>query len=375
MSERIPISDRVTIYARGKKKIYVADFYFDGRHCRQSLKTANRKFAADKAMEIHLRLTQGDFRNAPAAHTLESAVASYLDCLATEGRARKTLVKYRGIYDIFLGFLAENQIRHLHQCSLVWFDKFRSARKKIRHQKTLYTEGVVIKQLFKWAKTRRLIAENPLLDARLSRPPLVSKPGPSLAQVDRILAALDERRLPMVAILAFTGMRAGELQRLVPADLDLDGNWLHVVSRDGLETKTRTSRRVPLHPRLRDILKKLSPGASDRWLFAMPPSVQYPAGDHWVNIKKLNEDVQTVVEKLGLPIGRDEGITLHSFRHFFETLTVNAQIPQRVIDAWLGHHSDRSMGAVYYRLSDEDSQNFMAKVPFGTFPADPAANG
>ena len=36
------------------------------------------------------------------------------------------------------------------------------------------------------------------------------------------------------------------------------------------------------------------------------------------------------------------------------------------MDAWLGHSSDRSMAAVYYKLRDEESQQFMIKVPFGT---------
>lgn len=86
----------------------------------------------------------------------------------------------------------------------------------------------------------------------------------------------------------------------------------------------------------------------------MEPSDTYPAGDHWVNVKKLNEDFQAAVRKAGLPAGRDRGFTLHSLRHFFETHTVNANIPQRVIDAWLGHGADKSMAAVYYRLSDTE---------------------
>ena len=49
-----------------------------------------------------------------------------------------------------------------------------------------------------------------------------------------------------------------------------------------------------------------------------------------------------------------------------ETYCVHSGIPQRAIDTWLGHRSDRSMAAVYYRLSDTDSKAFMAKVPFGT---------
>ncbi len=85
-----------------------------------------------------------------------------------------------------------------------------------------------------------------------------------------------------------------------------------------------------------------------------------------MNPKQLNEDFLTLVKDLKLPAGRKQGgFTLHSLRGFFETLCVNAGIPQRVIDTWLGHRSDQSMAAVYYKLSDNDSQEFIKNVPFG----------
>ena len=72
-----------------------------------------------------------------------------------------------------------------------------------------------------------------------------------------------------------------------------------------------------------------------------------------------------VASRLGMPIGRNNGgYVIHSFRHFFERLCVNSGIPQRVIDTWLGHRSDKSMGSVYYSLGDDESQAFMMKVPF-----------
>ena len=37
-----------------------------------------------------------------------------------------------------------------------------------------------------------------------------------------------------------------------------------------------------------------------------------------------------------------------------------------MVDTWLGHRSDQSMAAIYYKLRDEESQQFMTKVPFGT---------
>ena len=39
-------------------------------------------------------------------------------------------------------------------------------------------------------------------------------------------------------------------------------------------------------------------------------------------------------------------VVIHSLRYFFETFTVNTGTPQRAVDAWFGHRSDKSMGAV-----------------------------
>ena len=210
-----------------------------------------------------------------------------------------------------------------------------------------------------------MITDNPLIDVKLNKPPLEPKAGPSLEQVDRILPGADEPLRSQLAVLAFTGMRAGELQRLRPEDIDLAGGWVHIRSRPGAETKTRTSRKVPIHPRLRAVLEGLPSGRREL-LFTAEPSRKYPDGGHHINTKRLNEQFTRLVKRLDMPAGRAAGFVVHSLRHFFETFTVNEGIPQRVIDTWLGHRSDKSMAAIYYKLSDADSHSFMAKVPFGT---------
>ena len=225
--------------------------------------------------------------------------------------------------------------------------------------------GVIIKQLFKWAKSRKLIAENPLSEIKLNKHPMEPKAGPSLEQLNTILATADEPLRSELALLAFTGMRAGELQRLRPEDIDLLGGWVHIRSRPGAETKTRQSRRVPIHQRLRAVLLAL-PKTRRAWMFTAAASKKFPAGDHNISAKRMNEQFTRLVGKLGMPVGRDNGFVIHSLRHFIETFTVNASIPQRVVDTWLGHRSDKSMAAIYYKLNDADSQSFMAKVPFGT---------
>jgi integrase len=364
-NERVLIGDRVTIYQRGKKEIWCADFWQDGQHRRQSLKTPNKKVAVERATKLAATLVDGSYHQPLPALTIAETVQSYIDNLVTENRSRRTIVKYRGIFDSLVAFLSKQGVTRMGQFSAVHFDRYRAHLRSELALKTLYDMSIIVKQFYRWAKRRKMVLENPLEDIKLSKPKLSPKAGPELQQLDTVLAATRGRLRAMIAMLAFTGMRSGELQRLRQEDVDLRGNWIHIVSRPGLETKTRQSRKVPIHPRLRAILEALPPSEGP-WYFTADPSPKYPAGGHWINNKKLNDRFASVLKKLNMPVGIKSGFVIHSLRHSFETITVNARIPQRVVDAWLGHTSDRSMGAVYYRLSDEESLRFMLSVPFGT---------
>ena len=361
----ILIGERVRIYRRGKKGIYNADFWNDGRHQRRSLKTRNLKIARQRALQLEAQLIEGDLKPSQAPMALEKAVDAYLEHVKTEGRRPKTITKYEGFFRIFREFAESNNVFRLSQVTLALVDKYRAFRKPSLSMKSMHNEVVMLKSLLKWAKQRRYVKENPLAEIKFERPKLEPRGGPTRAQVERILKRAREPRRTQYAVLAYTGMRSGELQRLRVEDVDLKGNWIHIVSREKAETKSGFSRKLPVHRKLRPLLEKLS--GSGPWLFTAPPSRKYPQGGHWINTKHLNEDFQKLLAATGVPAGRKNwGVSLHSLRNSFETICVNAGIPQRVIDTWLGHRSDRSMASVYYKLSDEDSQEFMLKVPLGT---------
>ena len=57
--DREIIGNRVRIYPRGMKGIYCADFWAEGKHCRVSLKTRNRKVAVDRAVALAGSLQEG----------------------------------------------------------------------------------------------------------------------------------------------------------------------------------------------------------------------------------------------------------------------------------------------------------------------------
>jgi integrase len=365
-SKRIRVGDRVTIYPRGKKKIWCADFWFDGQHHRESLETGNKKVALRRAVKLDGDLVSGKYQSQRPAEavTVRQAVEDYLAYLATEGRARKTLVRYRGELSALRDFLEGHKATRLAQVTPLQFDKFRAERRKDHCPRTLYHEGVVAKQFLDWCRTCKLLVVSPLVDYRLRKPELEPKGGPTLVQVDRILAASQGPRTTQFAVLAFAGIRAGQLRLLRPADVDLKGGWITIQPVEGAKTKRKVT--VPIHARLKALLEKIR-ATSKPWFFTEKPSRKYPAGNHWINTKRLNEDFEKLVRKLGVPAGqKDGGFTVHSLRRFFRTFTTNAGVPREVVDAWMGHRSDRSMASVYYKLSDDVSQQFMEKVPFGT---------
>ena len=363
--KQILVGERVRIYPRGKKKIYCADFWYDGKHHRRSLKTRNFKIARQKALRLETQLMEGSYQPAPPPMPLSEAIEAYLEHLRTENRRPKTITKYEGVLRIFREFAEDHNVFRLAQVTVVLMDKYRAFRKPDLSLKSMHNEAVMLKTLFKWAKQRKHVRENPLEGMKFKKPIMQPRGGPTLGEVQKLLAQAKEPRLTQYAVLAFTGMRSGELQRLRFEDVDFKGNWIYIVSRDGAETKTGHSRKVPIHPGLKPFLTALP--KTGPWLFTAPASSKYPEGGHWINTKHLNEDFSTLLAAAGVAAGRKKGgFSIHSLRNSFETICVNAGIPQRTVDTWLGHRSDTSMASIYYKLSDEDSQTFMLKVPLGT---------
>jgi integrase len=370
--DRVPIGERVTIYRRGKRGVWTAEFSLHDKHSRRSLRTTNKKAAIRKAIQLDHELSCDMFKPPTPATTIAEAHRQYIEFLTSERRAPKTVVRYRGELNTFEVFCNGRGIRRLAQISPSLLDAYRAARGKTHHPKTVFHESIVIKQLLRWSESRRLIGETPLKHYRVAKPISRPKPAPTLDEVQRVLKAASHQRRVVFAVLAFSGMRVGELQNLREFDVDCEGGWIEVVSRPGAETKTKQSRKIPIHPVLLSLLRAYRRRSGPSF-FSAEPSAKYPDGGHRVSPKHLNEAFQALAKKLGMPVGRDSGYTLHALRRFFETFTVNAGTPQRAVDTWMGHCGDKSMGSVYYSLSEVESAAMMARVPFSVEPAHSAS--
>ena len=364
MTTRTQVTERITVYPRGKKMTYVAEFSHQGRHCRKSLKTTNLKQAKVLALNLDSGLRSDTYEEQGDDLELQDAQARFLSHKKSEGRAPRTLTRYRGELEQFCDFAKARRTNRLRQITPHLMDMYREERLKKRELTTVNHECEVVKQWLEWCVTRHHLRSNPLGRMKFRKPVRDPQPALKIDQIRQFLGTATPRLQFILATLALTGCRIGELQHLREEDVDLDRGWLSIVSRPGAETKTRRSRKIPLHPGLQSLLAK-KPKSPGEWFFCAEPSERYPAGDHWITPKRINEEFQALLRRAGIPVGRKgQGYTLHSLRHFFETHCVNHGVPQVLVDRWMGHSTKRSMGATYYDDDQEKAREFIQRVPF-----------
>lgn len=130
------------------------------------------------------------------------------------------------------------------------------------------------------------------------------------------------------------------------------------------ERKGAATRAVAIHPRLRPVLEACHRKDNHGYLFPAPPSNRYPAGDHHLNPRTVNEQFKALATKHGFDVGRsDQGLTLHALRRTFKTACLDAGVPEPLVNIWLGHEDASGMNKHYYR--PQQAHQWMARVPFG----------
>ena len=364
---REPITiGRIKIVTRGKKGTYVAEFHDRGCHRRVSLKTRNRKIAEERAKQIDAELTLGHFKQPAKAVEIDRAIDLYIEGLRLDGSSPKTLTKYGSELRNFAAFAAEHRATTVDRITPPMHDKYRAKRKDEDGlaEYTLHNHVVIHKSWLKWLTDRGHIATNPLARVKLKMPVRSIKRAATADEVARLLLASEGVLHDYIAVLAYTGLRSGELKMLRPQDVDLNGNWIVIRKRDDWKPKKGNLRKIPIHEKLRPHLQPRVE-AKTPYVFCALPSEKYPNGGHYINEKHMNDRFKRLAVSLGMPVGRkDDGLVIHSLRHFFETFTINSGIPQRVVDVWMGHVGEKSTGRIYYQLTEEESQKFMKRVPF-----------
>ncbi len=297
--------------------------------------------------------------------------------LIAGGAGKKTQKRYRAVFQKFRPFAAESGVLSWNAVSKsllisysAWLDGEGYA------YATEYLELTTLKQAIKW-----LVQEGSLPTSALIRMPLDKPTGTDTYcyRPDEVVAIVQHcREHPelnwlgdIVTALACAGLRISELSGLRWSDFDDDLRMLRIADerhrrhRSGSEarrTKTGRSRSFPIHPDLAAVLQRMS-RSDDGVVFHGPLGGRLKADTvRRILVRdvlnKLKERFPAAAGVIGFEHGR-----LHSFRHYFCSVTVQAGTAEHTVMSWLGHSSSK-MVRHYFHLHDDESRRQMRRINF-----------
>lgn len=346
-----PIGDRVSMYRRGDT--WYANFQFEGRQRRISLKTSSKKQARTLAIRLEADLTSGLYTEQARAPSVKSVVAAYLAALQGEGRARKTMQKMQSVTTRLTELAERRKARSILDIDLRFMDAFRAERRAKVGDKTIYTESVIVRQVVNFALRRRMIAQDPLRGLTLRK--VKSRPQPFWGhdQVEQVVGDADGGYKTILQVLAYTGMRVGEAMWLTWDDIDPECRVIQIRGKDDWKPKTGDQQVIPIPEVLRQVL--LAVPRSGRWVLTAPSTKSHPSGDRQFSDRRLLVYLKKLLKARGLA-GH-----VHTFRHSFISHAIISGTPEAIVRQWVGH-VDREILQHYTHIADRTSAQAMAAL-------------
>lgn len=181
-------------------------------------------------------------------------------------------------------------------------------------------------RLWEWA------ADSDEWSAMVARPrkldpgPVPASPrivGPSLAAVDAAIAEARTRGLEwharLVILMRYTGLRAGQVRRLLWSDCDLEAARITIRPELGKSRQEQRGRVIPLHPAL--VAELAGWGRREGLLLG----------------EARNSPNNATMIRLWRTAGDVPRQPLHGLRHTFVTTLAGAGVPESIIGALVGH--------------------------------------
>lgn len=337
-------------------KTWYAEYCLEAQRYYVALGSTNRAAAVKGAHAIVQRIEAGQPNSGRRRVALSELNDVYMTMQRNRGRAPKTLEKYEYVLNELVVWADAKDVRSANSFSERDFWAFNQYMTDTElSAKTRYDRLVIVKQCFKYTCRTKLIATNPLAGIAMDKPGSAPQPCFTPDQVAVLLDKADPHEAAIFATMAYTGMRFGEVRDLRPTDLlwDQGAHGFIVVQRgeSAGTTKGRRMRRIPIHPLLRDILKKLK--THTERVFTARPSEKHPAGEGPIAERRLLVSLKRLCRRCGF-VSPDQ-YKLHTFRHAFASMCARNNISYKYALEWMGHRSSDILD-LYYTMYDETAE-------------------
>lgn len=256
----------------------------------------------------------------------------FLNHKAALDRAPGTITAYIKALEAFGRYIAGKNVQYIDEVGLVMLEGFKQFRMNQENcdVSTAHNNSIVVKGVFRWASksARGYLTVNPALDWETPAPVKPKRPTYSAGDVAKMTAGVRVWLRPVVIVLAWTGMRIGELVNLRWLDVDFERRLLHIRVQESWKPKGRRDRAVPMHPAVEAILRTLPIG---EYVFTSPRGGRLSA-------RCTGRALQCDQVKLGVDVGDQ-----HGFRRFFATTMLRNGVDVETVRQWGGWRSLKTM--------------------------------
>jgi integrase len=349
-------------------KTFYAECGYLGKRYSVPLQTEVETLAISRVYELGESILAGEHQK-PVKLTVADLARRYLQYQHSLGHAKTTLTKYEYVLSTFVAWANTQFGKPIAKFTENDFWDWFGSVSKAYGKKTAYDRAIVVKQLFKWSVNKaKLLTTNPVSGATMRKPAPNEQPVFSPDQVSKMLATADDHLKPVIAMMAYSGLRFGECRDLLwdHVVLPADGPG-HLVIRLGGSTdttKTGRVRRIPIHPDLRKILEAMP--RSDERVFHAPVSKKNADGTKMLNESTTVKALKRLCLECGFP--KADKFKLHSLRHTFASMMARTKVPVQYAQALMGHRNSQIL-AIYYHVYDDTAVEAIQSIQYPSAPA------
>lgn len=284
--------------------------------------------------------------------------------------APKTVDFYSGACDKFFSFLGDKAEKEIGEITREEIEAFRDELAERLAPKTVNHHVKVLRMVFRDARDRALLVDDPSEFAKTvkSRKVLERRPF-TMDEIRAVLVHCDAEWRSMVLFGLYTGQRLGDISRFQWKNVDMKKKTISLTT-----SKTGKELIIPLPPDLHKHLAALPSPITD----AQPihPSASAIVAAQGGKTGHLSNRFGAILAKAGLRKvtthkttgkGRSakretNGLSFHSLRRSTATYLHEAGVPQSVAMALIGHDS-ADIHSIYVNVGEEAMRSAAQKLP------------
>lgn len=308
---------------------------------RKSLKTKNKQEAIQKISELKRLVAEQQkvpnvllmqFRDDYVTFMQASSSPKYLRSIKLSFRR---LIKYVGEDKYLKDLTKPVAVNFLYS---VFAESKHAAYLYMRTLKAALNKGISLGYL----------NENVFVGIKLPKVPKNFPVFISPEELDKIVVGIQEEDIKQIIVFAFfSGMRINEILNLQWSQINFKKHLIMVECSEGFTTKNKSSRQIPIHQKILEILLSRQSKKNISYVFSKN-SVRY--NDDFIS-KKFKKGVRAA--------GLSDDIHFHTLRHSFASNLIQKGISLYVVKELLGH-SSISTTQIYSHLKNDNLVNAIA---------------